>query len=692
MIPEEAPAFLFGMPAPDSRMQTAPRFPPPSGMNGHHPHNSGPFIPYATPLTSSLELVDVEHIGEIGKGTLFQKLTGNVPSGSILKEVSLEVYGGEVMGVLGSSGSGKRALLDVISRRALGTTRGIILLNQMPLTAQIFQDICAVVTLKNDLIPGLTVRQTLGFAADLTISALFDYQQRKQRVNQVIADMGLDNRHLLRKEVTKLNLSEKRRLLIAMELVRDPLVTLIDEPTRDLDPLNAYLIISQLASYAKKYDRMFVITLEKPRSDIAPLLDRVTILSLGDVVYTGYTKTMADYFKRIGFPCPELENPLMYYLCLATVDRRSKERFTESNNHVELLVQKYKYEGEPFKRYAPSTEGEPTTPHQPLVIAALPKPTAISNLWTLINRKFSIFLAFLYIPLEASAWETFALRFLAFPFICFFFWLFYFRIDSQSQYSFATRSGLIFNALAIVSFLSAVLTVFTFNPFRTRYFQESRSGAYNGQIFVLSEIIHSAVVNLLTVFSGASVLFYGCGMQDDGEGIKFILFTFVLYCCWNFVELQTSCLMLCVKEPLEALSTTLFIVIFYLVCASGTVKSVYNLDDWLFFLTYGTIYRYAGAVINHNEFYVSNSSVVDLLGSRNFPCGFLVDPEVHCRYLNSTDFLLQRYSRPATPTVIYADVLRDFGLCWVFYGGMILVTILVYSIPLPSFIKRKYRD
>ena len=115
------------------------------------------------------------------------------------------------------------------------------------------------------------------------------------------------------------------------------------------------------------------------------------------------------------------------------------------------------------------------------------------------------------------------------------------------------------------SFISAV------SSFRTRYFQESRTGAYSGRVFILSEVFHSAVVNLITVFAGAAILFYGCGLRDR-DGLNFILFSFVLYCCWNFVELQTICLMVCIKEPLEALSTSLFIVIFYLVGASGTVK------------------------------------------------------------------------------------------------------------------------
>ena len=48
-------------------------------------------------------------------------------------------------------------------------------------------------------------------------------------------------------------------------------------------------------------------------SDVFPFLDRVVYLCLGDVVYAGPTRNLLDYFGSIGFPCPQLENPLMYY-------------------------------------------------------------------------------------------------------------------------------------------------------------------------------------------------------------------------------------------------------------------------------------------------------------------------------------------------------------------------------------------
>lgn len=88
---------------------------------------------------------------------------------------------------------------------------------------------------------------------------------------------------------------------------------LLDEPTMDLDPLTTYLIISMLSNHVKRRNRIVVLTMEKPRSDVFPFLDRVTYLCLGDVVYTGPTRLMLEYFKAIGFPCPQLENPLMYY-------------------------------------------------------------------------------------------------------------------------------------------------------------------------------------------------------------------------------------------------------------------------------------------------------------------------------------------------------------------------------------------
>jgi len=58
---------------------------------------------------------------------------------------------------------------------------------------------------------------------------------------------------------------------------------------------------------------MVILTIHQPRSDIFKLFDKVTILSLGCMTYSGKASEIAEYFERIGFPCPTYANPLDTY-------------------------------------------------------------------------------------------------------------------------------------------------------------------------------------------------------------------------------------------------------------------------------------------------------------------------------------------------------------------------------------------
>lgn len=93
-------------------------------------------------------------------------------SALVLKGINLTVHSGEVMAILGSKGSGKRALLDVISKRAGGSTRGQVLLNGATLTKKLFQQRCGYVTHSCDFIHGLSVSQTLHYTPTIVIVIL----------------------------------------------------------------------------------------------------------------------------------------------------------------------------------------------------------------------------------------------------------------------------------------------------------------------------------------------------------------------------------------------------------------------------------------------------------------------------------------------------------------------------------------
>ncbi|XP_067124496.1 ATP-binding cassette sub-family G member 5 [Centruroides vittatus] len=626
-----------------------------------------------------LELESVFHSGQLDKPTFLQKVTGPKVVGAILKDVTMEVHAGEVMAILGSKGSGKRALLEVIARQSSGTTHGQILLNDVPISARLFQEQCCYVQRRSNLLPGLTVRQTLSYSAQLSIGSKVSSSVKRNRVKQAMADLALNQ--VGNREVSTLSPSEYKRLAIAIEVVRDPVLLLLDEPTHELDPLNTYFIISILSNHAKKYNRIILISMEKPRSDIFPFLDRVTYLCHGEIVYTGSTRMMLDYFRSIGFPCPELENPLMYYLCLSTVDRRSRERFIESSTQISSLVDKFKIEGARYRKFGTPTPDviDQNDSQYKLPLTAYGQPSCGQVYFALLRRSYASLFNCNY-----SSIKSLLLRFLSIPAFFTFLFLFYYPLDNY-QHSYVTRNGLILNCLIIVSFLSTAITSITYAPFRTRYYQESKEGMYGGVTFILSQIVYSLPLSAMTVWVGATIIYAGVPMYQEWD--RWAKFCAVLWTVYIFAEHQTIILMNYIRSSFTTFVTSIYILVVYITLASGTVRSLIALPTWLYYISYGIIYRYAGAFLNANEFRDNRELIIRkfMNDSVELDCPNNNLPG-YCVYLNGTHYLEQRYS---------SDDLNDdlnFGICFAFVGGMWLLSVFVYLIKPPNFISAKFNN
>ncbi|PSN35410.1 hypothetical protein C0J52_23893 [Blattella germanica] len=488
---------------------------------------------------------------------------GSVKTGVILKDVSLEVHGGEVLAILGSKGSGKRALLEVISRRAQGPTRGQILLNGAPMSLRLFQQNCGYVTHKCDLLPGLTVSRYV----------------KRSRMKQVMADLALTQ--------------------VANRAVGDltQIVLLLDEPTWDLDPLNTYLVISILSNHARKYSRAVILTMEKPRSDVFPFLDRVAYLCLGDVVYTGGTRLMLDYFRSIGFPCPELENPLMYYLCLSTVDRRSRERFIESNHQIAALVEKFKLEGGPFRRKTSTV-----TPGGVQMLDSTGEPIPVHNMGVHTVGSTTPSIANAKVPLSAFG-----------------------RPNS----------------------FTVAFTLY-----------------------------------MLTEMNGTT---------------EWLLFGAVQLACYLLAQQQTIAIMLVVRSSFTAAVISIYITIIYLMLGSGSLRAFSSLSEWLLHLTYATQTRYAGAFLNQQMFGNDGWTNLNLLPrDEKTNCTFTVQdpPSFTCRFASGRAYLIERYSRENGGDSLQdmLDMEINLGISFAFPVGLAIFNSLLYLVPLPAFIKGKFRE
>jgi ABC-type multidrug transport system ATPase subunit len=183
------------------------------------------------------------------------------PTKTILDNVSATIKGGSLTAVVGASGCGKTTLLSVISQRAIGRglhVSGSVAYGGVALdldTRSKPRPDIAYALQEDVLLPQLTVRETLTYAAELRLPASISPEERARHVTQVIIDLGLstcadtrigDSFH------KGCSGGEKRRTIVAIQMLTDSPVLFLDEPTTGLDSTSAFQNIKILSELARK--------------------------------------------------------------------------------------------------------------------------------------------------------------------------------------------------------------------------------------------------------------------------------------------------------------------------------------------------------------------------------------------------------------------------------------------------------
>ncbi|KAJ8100914.1 P-loop containing nucleoside triphosphate hydrolase protein [Lipomyces tetrasporus] len=258
----------------------------------------------------------------------------------ILDDISIDVPSGSVMAIIGGSGSGKTSLLNVLAHRMKSPNlhiNGSVIFNGHSNIRKIRH---AYVLQQDILLPSLTCRETLIYSADLRLPSSTTKDERRQLVEEVILELGLkecadtivgDNEH------KGLSGGEKRRLSLGIQLLSNPSVLFLDEPTTGLDSYSAQLLIKTLQKLSRR-GRTLILSIHQPRSDIFFLFDSITLLSQGQPVYSGKAKDSMTYFSRLGYTVPEHMNPADYLIDIVAYDTRSAKLEDESRTRIRLLV------------------------------------------------------------------------------------------------------------------------------------------------------------------------------------------------------------------------------------------------------------------------------------------------------------------------------------------------------------------
>lgn len=177
---------------------------------------------------------------------------------SILTESEGLIHAGEMLAIMGPSGSGKTTLLNALAHRvaaAGATTTGEILVNGQNTSLQKIRDISSYVEQDDALIGSLTVKETVMFAARLSLPSNISKLEARRRVDDLISSFGLQSRAetIVGTPIKKgLSGGQKKRLSVASRLVTNPKILFLDEPTSGLDSALSLEVCSYIKEIAKK--------------------------------------------------------------------------------------------------------------------------------------------------------------------------------------------------------------------------------------------------------------------------------------------------------------------------------------------------------------------------------------------------------------------------------------------------------
>ncbi|XP_039217157.1 broad substrate specificity ATP-binding cassette transporter ABCG2-like [Crotalus tigris] len=262
----------------------------------------------------------------------------------ILKDISGIMTPG-LNAILGPTGSGKSSLLDILAARKdpHGLT-GAVFINGAPQPAN-FKCISGYVV-QDDVVMGtLTVRENFQFSAALRLPKTVKAYEKEERINQILKELGLTkvaDSKVGTQFIRGISGGERKRTNIGMELITDPAILFLDEPTTGLDASTANAVLLLLKRMSKQ-GKTIIFSIHQPRYSIFRVFDKLTLLAAGRLLYHGPAQNALDYFKTIGYECEPYNNPADFFLDVINGDSTavaSSNETEKDGTHDQTLAEK----------------------------------------------------------------------------------------------------------------------------------------------------------------------------------------------------------------------------------------------------------------------------------------------------------------------------------------------------------------
>lgn len=210
----------------------------------------------------------------------------------VIKDISFDVYAGEVFGFLGSNGAGKTTTIKMIMG-FLFPDSGEIIINNINLEKNYEK----AMSYLGGIVENPEMYKDLSGMTNIKMYSRLHKGVTDQRIDEVVSLVGMTNR--INDKVKKYSLGMKQRVGLAQALVHKPKLLILDEPTNGLDPNG----IKELRDILKKLaheEGIAVLVSSHMLSEMELMCDRVGIINNGEFLSVS---NMSDFLKQVSGDC-----------------------------------------------------------------------------------------------------------------------------------------------------------------------------------------------------------------------------------------------------------------------------------------------------------------------------------------------------------------------------------------------------
>lgn len=219
----------------------------------------------------------------------------------------------ELTGIIGLSGCGKSTLLNVITGFVNGDITGELEVNSVGKKCFIMQE--------ENLHKLLTVEESMMFAVNLKTGYKLTLIQRREKVKNILVNLGLGDK--TQTAVSRLSGGQQKRLSIAQELVDNPSMIFLDEPTTGLDSSSSTQCVELLRRLTRQ-GKTVICTIHTPSALLFQSFDHVYAMVDGKCCYQGSPANLVKFLADCDVECPNSYNPSDFLMESASGDYGSQ--------------------------------------------------------------------------------------------------------------------------------------------------------------------------------------------------------------------------------------------------------------------------------------------------------------------------------------------------------------------------------